>query len=510
GTMIPAWSQPAEPAAQWIPAKRTTLAIRYPDNESSAVDMMGTGVNSNVTGRAEAKRADGRTRIKLRINDLQHPQNFGSFYTTYVVWAVTPEGQTDNLGELPMPRGDKREIEVTTPYQTFGLIVTAEPYGLVKYPGPVIVAENVLRKDTKGNFTASNIEYRGDPGIFYVLSAADRTALPPDYTTPLVVLGARRAVEIARRAGAERFASAELKEAETKLATLERIWPPNRRKEEKFAAEAREVVRLAEAARTKAVEEAEAARLTAERRAADRAINQAQTEAERARLEKERAMTEAERARSEAAQAQRQAEDYRAQLARNETELAQARQRASEAQTEAERAKAREEVARLEAERTRVENEQIKRERDEAMQRLQVSLSEILETRREARGLIVNLSDVLFDFNKATLKPGAKEKLSKLAGVLLAYPGNVRMEIEGHTDSVGSHEYNQKLSEARAGSVRDYLVQAGVPAEKITAVRGLGETKPVATNDTEAGRQMNRRVEIIIADAETQAAASRR
>lgn len=503
GVVLSAQGQPADAGAQWTLAKRTTLSIRYPDNESSSVDMMGTGLNANVTGRAEAKRADGRTRIKLRVNDLPNPQNLGSFYTTYVVWAVTPEGQADNLGELPQPKGDKREIEVTTPYQTFGLIVTAEPYGLVKYPGPVIVAENVLRKDTKGNFTASNIEYRGDPGVFYALTAAERTSMPPDYTTPLVVLGARRAVEIARRAGAQHYAADELRQAEIRLATLEQLWPPNRQKEEKYAGEAREVMRLAEAARTQAVERAEAARLSAERNAANRAINQAQNEADRAR-------SEASRAQQQAQQAQQQVEDYRAQLARNENELAQARQRAEQAQTEAERAKAREEVARLEAERTRVENEQIKQERDQAMQRLQVSLSEILDTRREARGLIVNLSDVLFDFNKATLKPGAKEKLSKLAGVLLAYPGNIRMEIEGHTDSVGSHDYNQKLSESRAMSVRDYLLQAGVPAGKITAVHGFGETRPVASNDTDAGRQMNRRVEIIIADAGTQSSVSRR
>ncbi len=510
GVVLSAYGQTADAGAQWTLATRTTLAIRYPDNKSSSVDMMGTGLNASVTGRAEAKRADGRTRIKLRVNNLTNPQNLGSFYTTYVVWAVTPEGRADNLGELLPSKGNKREIEVTTPYQTFGLIVTAEPYGLVKYPDPVIVAENVLRKDTKGHVTASKIEYRGDPGVFYALTAAQRTAMPPDYTTPLVVLGARRAVEIARRAGAQRYAADELKQAATRLAALEQVWPLNRQKENKYAGQAREVMRLAEAARTQAVERAAAARLTAERRAASRAINQAQTEADRARNQAAQAAQQAQQAAQQAQQAEQQAADYRAQLARNETQLAQARQHAAQARTDAERAQARAEIARLEAEHTRVENEQLKQERDEAMQRLQVSLSAILQTRREARGLIVSLSDVLFDFDKATLKPGAKEKLSKLAGVLLAYPGNVRMEIEGHTDAIGSDEYNQKLSESRAMSVRDYLTQAGVPADTITAVRGFGKTRPVASNDTEAGRQMNRRVEIIINDATTQATVSRR
>ena len=139
-------------------------------------------------------------------------------------------------------------------------------------------------------------------------------------------------------------------------------------------------------------------------------------------------------------------------------------------------------------------------ERDTAQQRLFISLSEILETRREARGLIVNLSDVLFDFNQSTLKPGAKEKLAKLAGILLAYPGAYRIEIEGHTDAVGSDEYNLKLSEARASSVRDYITQAGIASDRVTAARGLGKSRPVATNDTPEGRQMNRRVEIVIED----------
>jgi len=136
------------------------------------------------------------------------------------------------------------------------------------------------------------------------------------------------------------------------------------------------------------------------------------------------------------------------------------------------------------------------------LQKLYVSLSEILDTKRETRGFIVNLGDVLFDTGRATIKPTAKEKLSKLAGILLGYPGTLMLEIEGHTDSVGSDELNNKLSQNRAESVRDYLTGAGVKAERIKAVRGFGKTKPISTNDTAAGRQMNRRVEIVIDDAD--------
>jgi outer membrane protein OmpA-like peptidoglycan-associated protein len=512
---VPSFGQSTESrTVQVVMAKRATLAIKYPERDGTSVDMVGTAIQPRVRGKAEVKRQDGRTRIKLELENIENPQNLGAYYTTYVLWAVAPEGQADNLGELPL-QGKESKIEVTTPNQTFGLILTAEPHGMVKLPSPAIVAENILRDNTKGTITTSQIEYRGDSGVYYVVSDS---RVMPDYATPLVVLGARRSVEIARRAGAGEYAIAELRQAEDKLGTLEAIWVRQRSKEKIYAGEARDVIRLGELARSLSVERAEQARLDAERRAADRTIARSQSEAERARLEAERARMETERARNETA-------DVRAALARAEDEVAAARRRAENAQTEAERAKANEEVARLEAERQRLEKEdakqdseqarreaekarsdaeQAKSERDALQQRLYVSIAAILDTRREARGLIVNLSDVLFDFNKATLKPGAREKLSKLAGILLAYPGSYQLEIEGHTDSVGSDEYNQRLSQDRATAVQAYLTQEGVKAEKIIAVRGFGKSKPVTTNDTAEGRQMNRRVEIVIADSELQ------
>ncbi|MBI3654306.1 MAG: OmpA family protein [Acidobacteria bacterium] len=486
-------------------AKRATLAVKYPDNDGTSVDMIGTALQPRLRGRAEVKRKEGRTRIKLDLKNLQNPQTLGAFYTTYILWAVAPEGQADNMGELSV-KGNESKIEVTTPYQTFGLIVTAEPYGTVKLPSPTIVAENILRDKTEGTITSSQIEYRGDSGAYYRVAATEMT---PDFSTPLVVLGARRSVEIARRAGARQYAASELQEAENRLAVLESLWVAHRKHEEKFGSEARDVMRLAEQARSLAVERMEQARLMAERRAAGQAITESQNEADRAKSDAERARLEAERAKMET-------EDIRAALQRSEDALMAAHKNVEQAKTEAERAKANEEVARLEAERARLESqeakqataearqqfEDVKRERDALQQRLFVSLSAILETRREARGLIVSLSDVLFDFNKATLKPGAREKLSKLAGILLAYPGKYQIEIEGHTDSIGSDDYNLKLSEDRAKSVRDYLNSAGIGANKIIAVRGFGKAKPVTTNDTAEGRQMNRRVEIIIGDNE--------
>lgn len=472
------------PRAQVVAAKRQTLAIRYKDDDGTSVNMVGTSLNPQAMGKAEVKRKEGRTRVRLEMDNIGNPQALGAYYTTYILWAIAPEGQADNLAELPVK--NKFDVEVTTNFQTFGLIITAEPHSYVKLPSPVIVAENALRKGTEGGIQASQIEYSGDPGTLYVVAGPNSPSLSADYTTPLLILGARRAVEIARRAGAGRYADSEMREAEVKLAALEQFWPRERKDQEKFSGMAHDVMRLGEHARALAVERITQARLEAERQQARSTIAEAQSDADRARNEAERA--------------KEQAAVYREALERAESEMAIARKRVEEAVTEADKAKAREELARAEAERARLEAQQAKQESATIQERLFTSLSAILETRREARGLIVNLSDVLFDFNQASLRPGAREKLSKLAGILIAYPGAYRIEIEGHTDAVGSDDYNQKLSEDRAGAVRAYLTQAGIPETRIAAVRGFGKIRPVATNDTAEGRQMNRRVELVISD----------
>ena len=491
--------------SQWVAAKRQILAVKYIENKQTTVNMPGTALAPRVMGKADVEFKQGRTNVRLEMESFANPQSLGAYYTTYILWAVAPEGQAENLMELPIQSNFK--IESTTKFQTFGLMITAEPHSGVALPGPVIVAENTLRKGTEGEISTSKIEYSGDPGTLYVVSSPNSPALNADYNTPLLILGARRAVEIAQRAGAQRFAEPELREAEVKLEVLERSWPSRkpadlRKNAKKYGGLARDAMRLAEHARSLTVERRAQARLDTERREAGNSVAQAQSEAERARTEAERATTDAGLARTEAERA-RAAE--REGAARAERDAAASRQRVEQAQSETERAKANEELARSEAERARSQAEEAKRERDAAQQRLYVSLSEILETRREARGLIVNLSDVLFDTGKATLKPGAREKLSKLAGILVAYPGAYRIEIEGHTDSVGTEERNLKLSQARAESVRDYLAQSGVKSDRIIAARGFGESKPVASNETAAGRQVNRRVEIIIADPDNQA-----
>jgi outer membrane protein OmpA-like peptidoglycan-associated protein len=485
--------------------KRTTLAVRYSENKKTSVDLKGTALAPRVLGKVDVQYKKNDARIKLKIENLDSPQVLGPFYTTYVVWAVTPEGQAENLTELPS--GSIVEAQTQSLAQTFGVIISAEPHSAVKMPSQKIVAETALPKKSDYGVQTTQAEYRADKGNFY--ETQEDSILKADYTTPRLVLGARRSIDIARRAGAKEFATEEFRQAQEKLATLDQVWPYNLKTDSKYTGLARDVMRLSQVARDLSVEREAQARIEDERQERMRRLEEARAQAEAAKAEAERVKLEAERARAEAELSKARAEAAKAEAEKAERAAAEERARREEAARQAEAAqlaaKASQEAARLETERARAETERAKRERDAALQKLYVSLSEILDTKRETRGFIVNLGDVLFDTGRATLKVGAREKLSKLAGILLAYPGQLTLEIEGHTDSVGAEEANNRLSQNRAQSVSDYLTGAGVKPERIKAVTGFGETKPVASNDSAAGRQMNRRVEVVIDDSEAQA-----
>jgi outer membrane protein OmpA-like peptidoglycan-associated protein len=472
--------------------RRATLAITYAEASSTNVDLVGGSVRPGVLGSAHVERKQGRTRAKVHLETLPHPQSLGSFYTTYLLWAVAPEGQAAMLAELPHSKSF--DVDVTTSFQTFGLIVTAEPHAAVKLPSPLLVAENVARADTSGSLQTGRLEYGSAVGELYAGSGPEDLGRR-DFRTPLLVLGARHAVDLARSAGAAQHASQELRGAEVKLASLEQTWPPRRKVPKEFEGMARDVMRVAEHARGLAVERSDAARLAAERRSASADVARAQSDAERSRQEAERARDRAEQERQQAAAARNSEEQ-----ARLDAQVAKANE--ERARMAVEVAKANEENARSQAERALQEAQQAQRDKAETQRQLFQSLSTILETRREARGLIVSLSDVLFDFDRASLTPGAREKLSKLSGLLLAYPGAYRIDVEGHTDSIGSYDYNMRLSRDRAEGVRFYLLQAGIPAGRMGSASGYADTRPVATNASASGRQLNRRVEIVIGDLE--------
>ena len=487
---------------------RTVPAINYrPRSGDTRINFGGTALMPKAEGWASVEGEKGYIKIDAHFDDLDAPGRFGREYLTYVLWAITPEGRATNLGELQVNGNDGR-LEVTTELQSFALVVTAEPYFAVSQPSDVVVMENLVRESgferTKGRVETLEAKYellkRGsylmnrDPALLKVK--------PLEPGAPLDLAQARNAVELARIAGADRFASdtfnkavSLLNEAETqreKGRKGNQVQQPARqaaqtaedarlialqRQEEEFQANQRRLVLQREeeaAARLRAEEDrrrlAEEERLRVERQRAD---------AEAARLAAERERAAAERARADLERAKSEADAARAAA------LAQA----DEAKRLADRNAADAEAARL-------ARQQAEKDRDAAREQLRQQLNVILETRETARGLIINLSDVLFDFNKSTLRPGAREKLSRIAGILSAHP-DLQIEIEGHADAIGSEEYNQRLSERRAESVRVYFNQQGVTKPIVAAV-GFGESKPVATNGTAEGRQQNRRVEIVV------------
>jgi outer membrane protein OmpA-like peptidoglycan-associated protein len=433
---------------------------------------------------------------------MSPPMQYGPEYMTYVLWGITPEGRPMNLGEVVL-QGDHANLLSTTDLQTFGLIVTAEPYFAVTQPSDVVVAENFLRNDTTGTIEHVDAKYELLQRGQYVLNRAQYKAPRFDPKGPLQLAEAENAVQIARLAGAERYANDTFQKAVVDLKNAEDFLAGRSHDRKAAETNAREAAQMAEDARiitfrkmrqeeldneraAAAQREAEAkekARLSAEQASLDsqrRAQAEAdQRAAEQAKLQADQARVAAEQAAAQAAKERAAADAARADALRQQQAL-----QAETDRAKAETGRARADAAKAEAEKT------------ELRERLRQQLNMILETRETARGLIVNISDVLFDFNKYDLKPGAREKLAKVSGILLAYPG-LKIQVEGHTDSVGADAYNQKLSESRANSVRDYLAAQGVPANTLTAV-GFGKQDPVATNDTAAGRQQNRRVEMVV------------
>ena len=487
---------------------RTTPAVNYrPRNGETKIAFDGTPLMPMAHGSAVVSGEKGYIHIDARFDKLAPPTQFGREYLTYVLWAITPEGRATNLGEVQRDDEDAR-VKVTTELQAFGLILTAEPYFAVTQPSDVVVMENVLRDNTKGRAEAIQAKYELlKRGTYLMNQDAGRLRIKPlEPGAPLDLAEARNAVELARLAGADRYAAETFNKAAALLNDAEiarekhrsrnDIMQPARqaaqtaedarlvglqRQDEEYQAEQRRVAAAREAdANARARAEAERARLEAEqRRQADEQRRQAELNAQAAlaqRADAERAKAEADAARA-AAETERQRAD------------------AARAAAEAERERAEASLRDAEAESSRV-RESAEREKAELRDRLRQQLNVILETRETARGLIVNLSDVLFDTGKSTLKPGAREKLARVSGILVTHP-DLKLEIEGHTDSVGSDSYNQSLSERRAESVRAYLVSQNIAAQTITTA-GFGESRPVATNDTAAGRQRNRRVELVV------------
>ncbi|SPE43597.1 OmpA/MotB domain protein [Candidatus Sulfopaludibacter sp. SbA3] len=463
---------------------RTTKAVNYHHRTGTThIDFRGTELMPAARGEASVSSQMGSTKIDTTLNHMTPASQYGPEYMTYVLWGITPEGRAMNLGEVVL-QGDHAKLLSTTDLQTFGLIVTAEPYFAVTQPSDVVVAENFLRNDTAGTIEQVDAKYellqRGE----YVLNRSAYAPIRVDPKGPLQLAEAQNAIEIARLAGADRYAADTFQKAQIDLKNAQ-DYLLNGRLRKESETNAREAAQMAEDARIITIHKMRAEELAAQKTKADEAAQQALVEQQR-REQAEADQRAAQQAKMEAQQA--------AQVAAQERSVADAARAAALAQQQAAQADAQraQEAAKLaEQQRQQAENE-----KTALRERLRQQLNLILETRETQRGLIVNINDVLFDFNKYTLKPGAREKLAKVSGILLAYPG-LKVQLEGHTDSIGTDDYNQKLSEERADAVRIYLVAQGVPSDTVTAL-GLGKAGAVATNDTAEGRQQNRRVDMVV------------
>lgn len=517
---------------------RTIQAVNYQHRSgASRLDFAGTDLMPAATGQAKVESKKGYTEIEVEFANLGSPTAFGTEYLTYVLWAITPEGRAVNLGEILVGNNHRSKVDVSTDLQTFALLVTAEPYYAVRQPSNVVVIENVVRADTKGTTETVNAKYELLERGGYIPSGYKFDPVVLNTKLPLEFFEARNAMRIAKSEGAEQYAGESYAHALRLMNQADEYAIRKDVPRKSLIATARETVQVAEDSRAIAVTKMGEERLAIERQSAADAQANSQAQTNDAMRMKQQAEADAARAQGDTARAQADAIGAQADAARAKSEM-DAREVASAAtlaKSQADAASAKSEMdareaasaatlAKSQADASSAKSEMDAREAasaaalaksqadaeqarvaalqqsetDKAAMRakLATQLNTILQTRDSARGLIVNMSGVLFDTGKYSLKPGAREKLAKVAGILLAYPG-LNIAVGGYTDSVGSAAMNQTLSEKRARSVRDFLVQQGVPGDSVTAT-GMGNSAPVATNANAAGRQQNRRVELVV------------
>ncbi len=466
---------------------RSVQAVNYEHRSgSSKLDFAGTSLMPSANGEAHVNSKRGSISIDAEFGNLQRPTTFGNEYLTYVLWAISPEGRAVNLGEVLVGGNDRSKLHVTTDLQAFALIVTAEPYYAVRQPSNAVVLENVIREDTKGTSEAVNAKYELMERGGYIPTGYKFDPVVLNANLPLEFFEARNALRIAQSEGAEQYAPDSYQRAVQLMNTADTDATDRHIDKKPLIAVSREAVQTAEDARAIAVKKEDEMRLANERQDSSDAQAQSQAQADDAMRQKRQAQ-------AATAQAQADSADAQAATAKAQSDMADS-QAASASAVSAAQADA--EQSRLAAQQAQLNAQQADTDKAAMRAKLSEQLNSILQTRDSARGLIVSMSDVLFDTGKFSLKPGAREKLAKVAGILLAYPG-LNIEVGGFTDNVGGDAMNQTLSENRADSVRDYLVQEGVPTNSVSA-KGFGNTLPVASNDSSAGRQQNRRVELLV------------
>lgn len=463
-----AQTQQPEPAANVISG--TVAAIGYPvGGGGTKVTMVGTSAATQASGEAKVDAKIGGTAISLKVAGMPQPTELGSEFLTYVLWTVTPDGTTTNLGEIPIDKNGQGKLDVTAQSQTFALIVTAEPYYAVRIPSELVVLTNETRKNTKGKVYPNNT-YKLMKRSEYA-KLGNPLALKPDLKkVPLNIYEARNAVDIAKSRGAEQYAPEIFTKAQSSLQMAENALAQNSSKNQLISA-ARQTIQFAEDARSLAVQ---------------------RETAQRIEREKEEAAAAA------ATQAKSEADARAAEEARRQSELTAAKEAQMKAEADAQAAQASAQQAALQAKEQAARDEAARAKAATAALRAQLlrQLNDVLQTTDTPRGLVVNMADVLFQTGKYALSSDAQLKLAKLSGIIQAHPG-LNLAIEGYTDTTGTADFNMTLSQQRSDTVRTFLITQGLSPDSITS-KGMGEADPIADNSTAAGRKLNRRVEIIV------------
>jgi outer membrane protein OmpA-like peptidoglycan-associated protein len=475
GTVM-AQDQEASVPASAVTSKKIKAIGYVVGGGATKVVFTGTSLAGQASGEAKVQAKTGITEIEINVTGLPQASTIGTEFLTYVLWAISPDGRTSNLGEIVLDKNGNGKLKVTTQLQTFAMIVTAEPYSAVRLPSEEVVLENDTKKNTKGKIYPDSDYKLMVRGQYAKLG--NPLALTPDLkTTPLEVYEARNAVDIAKSQRADQYAPDIYAKADASLKMMENQLASKADKKT-LVSTARQTIQFAEDSRALSVQKQDAQRIARERQAAAAAAA---------------AKAKAEADATAAAEAQRQAELTAAKEAQMKAEADAAAMRA---QSAADAAAAQQAALRAKQEAAQADAERARQQAAALRASLLEQFNRVLETTDTPRGLVVNMADVLFDTGKYNLRQEAQIKLAKLTGIILAHPG-LNLAVEGFTDSTGGADFNMKLSGQRANAVRDYLVTQGLSADTVTA-QGFGESMPVADNSTAAGRQKNRRVEIIV------------
>jgi outer membrane protein OmpA-like peptidoglycan-associated protein len=480
--------------------ERKTVAITYPLDETVTVKFRGTTLLPRLKGEAKVKRAGRRgTRVELSIDDLPRASELGGIYTTYILWAISPDGHVDNLGEIKRSGSSfvNSKLDVTTPLQSFALILTAEPHFLMTVPSRMVVMENLPPQRPNGSQVETvDVRYIGNSSDYFRNASVPEIADRDYRQTPVSLLGARQAVNLAKYAGAASDAPDELRTAEEQLQAAENAWRLNQPQSE-IDIEARKATSSGKHAEDLAVAR-KAARLQREAiRRRDEAVRSAEQSAEasqrevaqlRAALEKETRAREL---------AERDLGTANDQLREKRVEIAQLRDENATLRSEGDAAKLK--LARMEgekqAETARVEAEQKAVERRAAEANLKETLAKYGTVKETTTGFRLVLPEGIWTNTRtATLSAASSAKLEPLAALLASNP-DYQILIEAYTDSKGNEVSLQQLTQERARVLSDRFQSAGVDPMRIQA-NGMGASNPLAPNTTIAGQKKNRRVEI--------------